>query len=90
VVFARAGFGEAGTPLEQEEKKDPLIKREPWNVRAPLYQDFAKPRRRKAHLEMVKAVGAPAMTAVLGGPRKGLADLWSQRSIHGGGLKRGP
>jgi hypothetical protein len=51
----RKGFGEAGTPFEQE--KDPLIKRETLElVRA--YYKIREGRVRKRIFEMVKAVGA--------------------------------
>ena len=62
----RKGFGETGTPFEQE--KDPLIKRETLElVRA--YYKIREPRVRKRIFEMVNAVGA-ASHAELGG-RKG-------------------
>ena len=63
----RKGFGEAGTPFEQE--KDPLIKRETLElVRA--YYKIREGRVRKRIFEMVKAVGAASHAEVLGG-RKG-------------------
>jgi transcriptional regulator with XRE-family HTH domain len=63
----RKGFGEAGTPFEQE--KDPLIKRETLElVRA--YYKIRESRVRKRIFEMVKAVGAASHAEVLGG-RKG-------------------
>ena len=50
----RKGFGEAGTPFEQE--KDPLIKRETLElVRA--YYKIREAKVRKRIFEMVKAVG---------------------------------
>ena len=66
----RKGFGEAGTPFEQE--KDPLIKRETLElVRA--YYEIREGRVRKRIFEMVKAVGAASHAEVLGG-RKGTQD----------------
>ena len=63
----RKGFGEAGTPFEQE--KDPLIKRETLElVRA--YYKIREARVRKRIFEMVKAVGAASHAEALGG-RKG-------------------
>ena len=63
----RKGFGEAGTPFEQE--KDPLIKRETLElVRA--YYKIREARVRKRIFEMVKAVGAASDTEALG-RRKG-------------------
>jgi transcriptional regulator with XRE-family HTH domain len=63
----RKGFGEAGTPFEQE--KDPLIKRETLElVRA--YYKIREARVRKRIFEMVKAVGAASHAEVLSG-RKG-------------------
>ena len=63
----RKGFGEAGTPFEQE--KDPLIKRETLElVRA--YYKIREGRVRKRIFEMVKAVGAASHAEVLGGPRR--------------------
>ena len=60
----RKGFGEAGTPFEQE--KDPLIKRETLElVRA--YYKIREGRVRKRIFEMVKAVGAASHAEVLGG-----------------------
>jgi transcriptional regulator with XRE-family HTH domain len=64
----RKGFGEAGTPFEQE--KDPLIKRETLElVRA--YYKIREGRVRKRIFEMVKAVGAASHAEVLGGRKKG-------------------
>jgi transcriptional regulator with XRE-family HTH domain len=58
----RKGFGEAGTPFEQE--KDPLSKRETLQlVRA--YYKIREPRVRKRIFEMVKAVGAASHAEVL-------------------------
>ena len=63
----RKGFGEAGTPFEQD--KDPLIKRETLElVRA--YYKIREARVRKRIYELVKAVGAASHAEVLGG-RKG-------------------
>ena len=63
----RKGFGETGTPFEQE--KDPLIKRETLElVRA--YYKIREARVRKRIFEMVKAVGAASHAEALGG-RKG-------------------
>jgi transcriptional regulator with XRE-family HTH domain len=65
----RKGFGEAGTPFEQE--KDPLIKRETLQlVRA--YYKIREGRVRKRIFEMVMAVGAASHAEVLAGrkPRK--------------------
>ena len=60
----RKGFGEAGTPFEQE--KDPLIKRETLQlVRA--YYEIREARVRKRIFGMVKAVGAASCAEVLGG-----------------------
>ena len=65
----RKGFGEAGTPFEQE--KDPLIKRETLElVRA--YYKIREGRVRKRIFEMVKAVGAASHAEVLGGQRANL------------------
>ena len=62
----RKGFGEAGTPFEQEKDKDPLIKRETLElVRA--YYKIREARVRKRIFEMVKAVGAASHAEVLGG-----------------------
>ena len=59
----RNGFGEAGTPFEQD--KDPLIKRETLElVRA--YYKIREGRVRKRIFEMVKAVGAASHAEVLG------------------------
>jgi hypothetical protein len=63
----RKGFGEDGTPFEQE--KDPLVNRETLElVRA--YYKIREGRVRKRIFEMVKAVGATRHAEVLGG-RKG-------------------
>jgi transcriptional regulator with XRE-family HTH domain len=62
----RKGFGEAGTPFEQEKDKDPLIKRETLElVRA--YYKIREARVRKRIFEMVKAVGAASHAEVLSG-----------------------
>ena len=59
----RKGFGEAGTPFEQE--KDPLIKRETLElVRA--YYKIRESRVRKRIFEMVKAVGAASHAEMVG------------------------
>jgi transcriptional regulator with XRE-family HTH domain len=63
----RKGFGEAGTPFEQE--KDPLIKRETLElVRA--YHKIREARVRKRIFEMVKAVGASSHAEILSGRRR--------------------
>ena len=63
----RNGFGEAGTPFEQE--KDPMIKRETLElVRA--YYKIREGRVRKRIFEMVKTVGAASHAEVLGGRRR--------------------
>src|SRR4030081_3405796 len=63
----RKGFGEAGTPFEQE--KDPLITRETLElVRA--YYKIREAQVRKRIFEMVKTVGAASHAEVLG-DRKG-------------------
>jgi transcriptional regulator with XRE-family HTH domain len=63
----RKGFGEVGTPFEQE--KDPLIKRETLElVRA--YYKIREPRVRKRIFETVKALGAASHAEALGGRRK--------------------
>jgi transcriptional regulator with XRE-family HTH domain len=63
----RKGFGEVGTPFEQE--KDPLIKRETLElVRA--YYKIREARVRKRIYEMVKAVGTASHVEALGS-RKG-------------------
>ena len=63
----RKGFGEAGTPFEQE--KDPLIKRETLElVRA--YYKIREGRVRKRIFEMVKAMGAASHAKVLGGRKQ--------------------
>src|SRR4051812_21275633 len=60
----RNGFGEAGTPFEQE--KNPLSKRETIElVRA--YYKIREGRVRKRIFEMVKAVGAASHAEALGG-----------------------
>jgi hypothetical protein len=59
----RKGFGEAGTPFEQE--KDPLIKRETLEL-ARAYYKIREARVRKRIFEMVKAVGAASHADVLG------------------------
>jgi transcriptional regulator with XRE-family HTH domain len=67
----KGGFGEAGTPFEQE--KDPLIKRETLElVRA--YYKIREARVRKRIFEMVKAVGAASHAENLGGGRKARAN----------------
>jgi transcriptional regulator with XRE-family HTH domain len=66
----RKGFGEAGTPFEQE--KDPLVKRETLElVRA--YYKIREGRVRKRIFEMVKAVGAATHAEVLGGRKSSKA-----------------
>ncbi len=63
----RKGFGEAGTPFEQD--KDPLIKRETLElVRA--YYKIREPRVRKRIFETVKAVGAASHAEAMGGRKK--------------------
>jgi len=63
----KAGFGEAGTPFEQE--KDPLIKRETLElVRA--YYKIREARVRKRIFEMVKAVGVASHAELLAGRKK--------------------
>ncbi len=63
----RKGFGEAGTPFEQQ--KDPFIKRETLElVRA--YYKIRETRVRKRIFEMVKAVGAASHAEVLGGRKR--------------------
>ena len=63
----RKGFGEAGTPFEQD--KDPLIKRETLElVRA--YYKIRETRVRKRIFETVKAVGAASHAEAMGGSRK--------------------
>ena len=62
----KGGFGETGTPFEQE--KDPLIKRETLElVRA--YYKIREARVRKRIFEMVKAVGAASHAEALGGKK---------------------
>jgi len=64
---SRKGFGEAGTPFEQE--KDPLIKRETLElVRA--YYKIREGRVRKRIYEMVKAVGAASHSDLMSGRKK--------------------
>ncbi|GEP60470.1 hypothetical protein RSO01_76360 [Reyranella soli] len=63
-MAGRKGFGEAGTPFEQE--KDPLIKRETLElVRA--YYKIREGRVRKRIFEMVKAMGAVSHAEALSG-----------------------
>jgi transcriptional regulator with XRE-family HTH domain len=63
----RKGYGEAGTPFEQE--KDPLIKRETLElVRA--YYKIREGSVRKRIFGMVKAVGAASHAKVLGGRKR--------------------
>ena len=63
----KGGFGEAGTPFEQE--KDPLIKRETLGlVRA--YYKIREARVRKRIFEMVKAVGVASHAELLAGRKK--------------------
>ena len=63
----RKGFGEAGTPFEQE--KDPLIKRETLElVRA--YYKIREGRVRKRIFEMVKAVGGASHAETLSGRKQ--------------------
>jgi hypothetical protein len=63
----RKGFGEAGTPFEQE--KDSLIKRETLElVRA--YYKIREGGVRMRIFEMVKAVGAASHAEVLGGRKQ--------------------
>ena len=62
----KGGFGEAGTPFEQE--KDPLIKRETLElVRA--YYKIRETCVRKRIFEMVKAVGVASHAEALGGKK---------------------
>src|SRR6202165_1223824 len=63
----RKGFGEAGTPFEQD--KDPLIKRETLALLRSYYK-IREARVRKRIFELVKAVGAASHAEVLSG-RKG-------------------
>jgi len=65
--LGRKGFGEAGTPFEQE--NDPLIKREALEL-VWAYHKVREARVRKHIYEMVKTVGAASRAEVLGG-RKG-------------------
>ena len=65
----RKGFGEAGTPFEQEKDKDPLIKRETLELVRAYYKIRETPVRKRIY-EMVKAVGAASHAEVLSG-RKG-------------------
>ncbi|GEP53945.1 hypothetical protein RSO01_11110 [Reyranella soli] len=69
----RKGFGEAGTPFDQE--KDPLIKRETLELMRAYYK-IREDRVRKRIFEMVKAVGAVSHAAALGGGKH-------RRSAHG-------
>ena len=63
----KGGFGDAGTPFEQE--KDPLIKRETLElVRA--YYKIREARVRKRIFEMVKAVGVASHAELLAGRKK--------------------
>jgi transcriptional regulator with XRE-family HTH domain len=63
----RKGFGEAGTPFEQE--KDPLIKRETLElVRA--YYKIREAQVRKRIFEMVKAVGSASHAEMMSGRKK--------------------
>jgi len=63
----RKGFGEAGTPFEEE--KDPLIKRETLElVRA--YYKIREARVRKRIFEMVKAVGASSHAEMMAGKKR--------------------
>ena len=63
----KGGFGEAGTPFEQE--KDPLIKRETLElVRA--YYKIREGRVRKRIFEMIKAVGVASHAELLAGRKK--------------------
>jgi transcriptional regulator with XRE-family HTH domain len=63
----RKGFGEAGTPFEQE--KDPLIKRETLElVRA--YYKIREARVRKRIFEMVKALGVASHAEMMSGRKK--------------------
>ncbi len=62
----KGGFGEAGTPFEQE--KDPLIKRETLElVRA--YYKIREARVRKRIFEMVKAVGVASHAEAMSGKK---------------------
>ena len=71
----RKGFGEAGTPFEQE--KDPLMKPETLElVRA--YYKIREGRVRKRIFEMVKAVGAASHAEVLERPKNVQVDAVSQ------------
>ena len=60
----RKGFGEPGTPFEQE--KDPLVKRETLEL-VHAYYKIREGRVRKRVFEMVKAVGAASPAEVLRG-----------------------
>ena len=63
----KGGFGEAGTPFEQD--KDPLIKRETLElVRA--YYKIREARVRKRIFELVKAVGVASHAELLAGRKK--------------------
>src|SRR5262245_24318233 len=63
----RKGFGEAGTPFEQE--KDPLIKRETLELVRSYYK-IREARVRKRIFEMVKAVGVASDADLLAGRKK--------------------
>ena len=63
----RKGFGEAGTPFEQE--KDPLIKRETLELVRGYYK-IRETRVRKRIFDVVKAVGAASHAEALGGRKK--------------------
>ena len=83
----RKGFGEAGTPFEQE--KDPLIKRETLElVRA--YYKIREGRVRKRIFEMVKAVGAASHAEVLGGRKQRKPCTRRAKLGRGGPLNAGP
>ncbi|WP_246158944.1 helix-turn-helix domain-containing protein [Reyranella soli] len=70
----RKGFGEAGTPFEQE--KDPLVKRETLELMR-AYHKIRENRVRKRIFEMIKAVGAASHADALGGSKQ-------RRSAKGG------
>src|SRR5258708_23296436 len=63
----RKGFGEAGTPFEQE--KDPLIKRDTLELVRGYYK-IRETRVRKRIFDVVKAVGAASHAEALGGRKK--------------------
>ena len=63
----KGGFGEAGTPFEQE--KDPLIKRETLQL-VQAYYKIREARVRKRIFEMVKAVGVASHAELLAGRKK--------------------